>query len=568
MKRWAALALVAAALGLIAFVALRSARRTGALPLPRSAPDVAVAIEPPSSPPELPVTPAPAREAIEGALPPVAPPVPQPNGAVSGRVVDASGGAVEGATVYLVEADRSSYEERDRDRVTRSAAGGRWSLRVTRDSTVDLGAAKEGYAPVLVLDLALSASAHVEAPDLVLGAGAAVSGQVTDPEGRPLEGVRIAAAPVVEGEAPTRWMDPPKERPAILFMPGRALLGKGEVAAETDGRGAYALRGLAAGSEYLVRPSTKDFFAPKPDLAERRVVPPEAGVDFTLVPSGVVEVRVFDRADGKPLAGATVRLRGGARETFRQVPDWFVEPVRFDRELAPGPYEATAEVRGYEKGSERFEVSTAGTPLEVEIYLDRVEPGGLGAIRVAAKDDRGMPIPQMCLAVFRGRGLPAAEANPGRGTDDASGIREIRNLEAGRYRVRVTSQYRDYGAAETEAEIAPGETTALDVVLPRTGRLEVEVKDARGEALRGYSIEFLDESGRRVDVEILVRSGLFTELSVSQGAPVPYPGRLKVGRVAPGRITVAVSHEGASPKTETVEVRAGEVRRLVVTLAP
>jgi len=495
------------------------------------------------------------------------------SGRLSGRVVDRDGAPIEGATIYLVDSSRSEVDLRTSPPPTRSDEEGRWSLPVYEDRTTDVGVAKAGYAPVLRLDVSLSSTAEMELDDLVLGLEAEISGRVTDLGGRPLVGVRIGAMPA-EGPEPIRWSEVVKAEAPLVFLPGRTLLPKIEVVALTDAMGAYSLRGLVAGREYRVRPAGPRHLAPEAggERSERRVVPPEAGVDFTLSSSCVLVVRVLDAASGAALGGAEVRLRGrraGLRETWRRVPDGYAEPIRFDRELAAGPYDVEAQVRGYETASETV-VLDPGEPAEISLHLRQSEPGSFGAIRVVAKDNTGSPIPAMCLAIWEvsSRGpLPVAEANSSR-ENWTSGVREIGSLPPGRYRVRVTSQSRDYAEVRAPAEIRPGETACLEVVVPRTGRLRVEVTDSRGESLQGYAVEIRDEAGEPVEAELMVRSGLSTTQAVSQGAPIPYPGSLRIGRIPEGRHTLTISREGYAPKSEVVEVRAGKERTIAVQLVP
>lgn len=506
----------------------------------------------PSSSPSSPNSAAPS----EGGAPAAAPP-PAAGGRARGRVVDLAGDPVPAAIVYRIAAHEDSIDGERADEMPTTSPSGRFSFAVEADAVTDIGVMKAGFAPVLLLDVALSGSGETDLGDVVLGAGAEVSGCVTGPGGEPAARLAVRALPVSESGEAVEWSA--RTKGGMISLPGRSLLATRPADALTAADGSYAIRGLAAGASYRVEPAS-----PGGSSLSVTVVAPAAHVDFVLAPTGVIVVRSLDAATGEPLGGARVSLRG-PRNTMRQSPDWSKEPARFEEEIVLGEYEVESAVRGYANAAERVVLEDAASPLEVTLRLEKASEAAFGAIRVVARDDAGKPIPQVCLAV-RAEDGALSEANPGRGTDETSGTRVIERLRPGRVEVAVTSQSRDFGQVETEAEIVAGETTALEVTVPRAGRLAVDVRDAAGASVSGYSLDVLDAAGGRIPAEISVKSGVFSTMSYGPGDVIGYPGRLRVARLPAGEATLVFGGEKFASERVTATVKAGEEVAVTVTL--
>ncbi|MBI1854008.1 MAG: carboxypeptidase regulatory-like domain-containing protein [Planctomycetes bacterium] len=490
--------------------------------------------------------------AVEKRDAPTSPTASHSKGWIGGRVRDDQHRPVEGATVYAIAEDCYSVPK---EQGATSDRDGRWRLPVRESGVTDLGAMKVGYVPVLLRDVSLDATASRDDVDFVLGAGAVISGHVRDPKGRALNGVRVACAP-----DDARNASPPTDG---SVLPGRAFLPNFAVIAQTDPTGEYAVRGLEAGKAYAVSPTGGEFFAARQrgDDLSRRVPAPSSNVDFTMLASGVVLVTVVDDVTGSPVGGCSLEL-SGAGFGGRQVPEWWAEPIRFDKNLKAGRYKLSVDARCFEPAEQSFDLVDGAPPLELTVRLRRKSGVVAGSLRVTARDDLGAPVPSLCVHAA-GVGV-LADVAPAPNESIEPGVREVHNLEPGAYSVEVTSQSRDYESTMAGAEIRPGETTMVEVVLQGAGRLVVEVKNPEGEFLKGYRIDIRGEDGNRLSPEMLARAGS-TMQSVTKGR-VESPGPLAVGRLRPGRVTVAIACDGYEPRAETVDVRRGEEAPVPITL--
>lgn len=131
-----------------------------------------------------------------------------------------------------------------------------------------------------------------------------IEGRITDPQGKPIAGVKMSAEEAQEESGGTRMMF------AFALDDGggeTVTIGDGSAAppSTTDADGHYVLRGVAAGKPLVVRAETKDW---QPGRSERVEVAPgenKKGVDFTLERGGKLEIEALDAAD-KPVRMALV----------------------------------------------------------------------------------------------------------------------------------------------------------------------------------------------------------------------------------------------------------------------
>jgi RNA polymerase sigma-70 factor (ECF subfamily) len=117
---------------------------------------------------------------------------------VSGRVLTSSGAAVAGVEVALIEVDPSLFSGgRNAIELVRSTArtdaAGRFTLGRARPSAVHLLGVDPGGArgAMRVIEHAVVSREVTEIGDVVLGAGASLTGRVVDGTGAPLAGVRV-----------------------------------------------------------------------------------------------------------------------------------------------------------------------------------------------------------------------------------------------------------------------------------------------------------------------------------------------------------------------------------------
>jgi carboxypeptidase family protein len=197
---------------------------------------------------------------------------------VEGRVVDADGNAVAGASIGCWRSTRRA--DGDPDLVVRTGEDGSFSLEAVQiGETLSLVAVHDRFAPCVVENVRAGGDLIV----IVMSPGASVRGVVRDDRGAPLPGVRIETDSV-------RTTDP--MRPWIRV-----------VRATTGDDGAYALRGLPLGT-FHVWPVA---FGWSPEIRSLDLSEPDEVVaDFVLHPLERIPGVVVDAASGAPIAGVTV----------------------------------------------------------------------------------------------------------------------------------------------------------------------------------------------------------------------------------------------------------------------
>lgn len=221
------------------------------------------------------------------------------------------------------------------------------------------------------------AHAHVPDPavlEIVLEEATIVlRGRVVDPEGRPIQGVRVTVSA------------------ADLSF---------HVNATTSSDGTFELRGLEAGPVSLHADAQGKFW-PEKGAGERKLelepgMPP---IEIVLVPTGLVRGQVLDAA-GQPVAGARV-LGGGGIATFEeQSTD---ADGRFAVPVAPGRRILYATAKGHANSLNEVLELAGGEVLEGIVL--RLRP----ACRVVGRvlDANGQPAPGVTL--FAGHGRTVAD---------------------------------------------------------------------------------------------------------------------------------------------------------------
>ncbi len=160
----------------------------------------------------------------------------------AGRLVDAAGQGIVGATITLLTPDlRVGRKGLWAVHATPSFAGGRFSLPREASGEVYLHAAKEGVGTAWLGPDDLQAQGH-ELGDLVLRGGPALGGVVLRPDGSPLANLALEITPLArvgQGRTTDEWLD---ER--FTIERGDGLLA---AATRTDGTGRFTVKGLRPG---------------------------------------------------------------------------------------------------------------------------------------------------------------------------------------------------------------------------------------------------------------------------------------------------------------------------------
>ncbi len=301
-------------------------------------------------------------------------------GRVQGRVVDALTGRPVSSALILPESEPALS--------TRVDADGRFQLAVVELRDLWLEVTAPGY----LLQRARVTSAELRtgrSPAIALAPAAAVSGEVVGLDGRPVEGVSLAA--VAESALGPRSLSP---RDPVTSR------------AASDPRGRFLLPRLASGVRYEVR-AAKEGHLP----AARMVIAgpaarqgPANAVRLTLAPARELTGQVVDQLQ-RPLAEVMVTvlaaLRPEADASVEVMPEAAsaggAPPLRTDRSgrfvVAASP---AAEVdlsltrSGFAPGIRRRIRVAAGTgPLDLGVFVLR--PGG--ALHGQVVSEKGRPVP-------------------------------------------------------------------------------------------------------------------------------------------------------------------------------
>ncbi|MBK7874182.1 MAG: sigma-70 family RNA polymerase sigma factor [Planctomycetes bacterium] len=264
---------------------------------------------------------------------------------VRGRVVTPDGKPAPGASIVV-----AFQGVRDAREVLRADEEGRFTL-ADLDAARAIGARKPGFAPsyLLKFDRLIDPSDTRELELVLRGVGGAVEGRVTDAQGAPVAGARVAIGPQrpynVEAEPGTR---------ATMMCAAAATTG-------ADGR--YRIEGIAPGPQQVfVQCARFPCSSTQVDVSANGV----ATLDLELLRGGALAGRV-SLADGSPAPEVDVQIDPGSLHGARARTDalgWF----RVD-ELAPGEHPIVAGTVALGRKQAKVRI-VAGEEHSVEIALE------------------------------------------------------------------------------------------------------------------------------------------------------------------------------------------------------
>ncbi|MEW6071504.1 MAG: carboxypeptidase-like regulatory domain-containing protein [Planctomycetota bacterium] len=454
---------------------------------------------------------------------------------VRGRVVDPAGTPVP-AVALLVR------EEGPRVRAT-SDEEGRFSL-VARGSPATLLAAGEGWATVRSC---LAVAGRPEAENVVVVAPAiALGGVVVAADETPLEGASLEAA--------ARAEDLPG------FVPAWRGTGRVEWRAESGSDGRFRLAPVPAFEGGFLRTTRAGF------LPDERPLPLAPADDLSIVlaraePEEIPLSGTVVHADGRPAAGATVRL--GSAAARAKLDGAFRLLVR---RIDPGA-DLVGALAGFQPavqpGFGARLLEAAGAPAPVELVLG--PPALALAGRVASL--AGEPGKGWRVALAAGTEAAGAE---GTLLEELAGAVTCRTDREGRFRIEgllpgryVLRAFETPGGPVIES--APIEPPRDDVLLqipagPERGPLAGRVVDERGEPVAGVQVGIARADVRRPgrEADLLPRVRARTDEAGRfqlEGAAGGWTRIVALGEaILPAAITFSPAEEG--PEVELAVVRA------------
>ncbi len=471
-----------------------------------------------------------------------------PAAALSGRVVDEDGGALEGVAVELAILPNSRQLSPAAQRMLRDGWRGRTSSRgafrvVGLPSGIGyrLTFRAPGFAP-LALDVApLKSFESRSGIEAVLRPGRVAFGWVVDEGEVPIAGAEVRL------EAP-----PPTDDLMAAMMMRRSF---DDAASEptwlTDAEGRFEIADLAAGRYDLAVRATGYAPAKVPGV---RVDEAGGRVDFgtvVLVLGASIEGRVTD-PDGAAVAGAEVAVDSGRqgfmmmrRGSSRQgqvetdAKGWFVVA-----DLLPGqPVTLVVSKEGY--GSQ---VASAVQPPTEEPIAVVLRPAGRLVGRVV--DAQEEPIRGATVMAHPDRRDMTAvtlmrQRRPTWARTDADGRFLIENVEPGT--LRVTADAKAYqNQVRSGVEVAAGEDRELDFVLETGAVVMGTLTTADGEPVAQASISVTQQ-----------HEGAYSGTGGDAGGQTDVEGRYRVEGVPTGSASISVRHAERRRLEKSVEIHPG-----------
>ncbi|HUR28814.1 MAG TPA: carboxypeptidase-like regulatory domain-containing protein [Planctomycetota bacterium] len=476
---------------------------------------------------------------------------------VTGRVVDASGQPLAGATLVSesdVPASLLAFELREcpdhPSALAKSDGDGRFRLDHLASRSTVLRATLAGFGATWSAPLLPGAAASEVR--IELSAGSVLAGRVEREDGAPWPGAVVIAMPQ------RTFVDLPRR------SYGFAL---------TDASGAYRIADLPEGAYVAVRIEPPEgrtqgnAAAPLARTEVREVALARGAVqplDFLASPRGSRLAGRILRADREPLAATTVSIMpidAASQRVDEASTAWRSQLTNsagvFEfADVAPGSYEIYVGVR---------------TPMDI-VRVDRADVGP------AVNVDREIRVPAgeiagRVRASATGSGVHLATVVLERETDsesvfcakvftDDAGAWRVPYLEPGRYRVRVHPGHGLAGAGRDGVEARTADVSPLDFELETGARLALTVRDENGLPLAGVEARVIDERGVELELAWGERTGADGVLAI-EGVP---SGRSRLWLRGPGgatseQVLVATAGESLALEVRMRSTRAEPARK-------
>jgi uncharacterized GH25 family protein len=251
---------------------------------------------------------------------------------------------------------------------------------------------------------------------------------------------------------------------------------------KTNDKGEFSYDGLAP-SHYYIWAFQGNLASGSQNYNDTKVVVQPDGTSKPLTlkmrPGVPVRIKVFSQADGKPLAGARVRL------TYGWIDDHFTDTRGQVELLGLAPQAWHFEVSAKNSAAVRRILNlTLAQPASLEVKLP---PGGALEGRVTGDD--GRPIARAGINAYDG----VENGTPGDYVEtDADGHYRLDHLPFGRT-LKIYASKREHLALTTELPLDAknGPLAKLDLVLkkrPYGGRVQGVVMDTQGQPIAGAEI--------------------------------------------------------------------------------
>lgn len=439
--------------------------------------------------------------------------------AVTGRVTDAQGTALSGATITAAEVENTGTRmmirtmfggQSNDEEAVRTASDGSFTMRV-KEGTYDFTIRREGYAPKVVRGHAVTLASN-QPVEASLEPAVEITGRVSR-GGTGIENVRIFS-----------------------------LSATGESSAVTGPDGTFTLSGLSAGQTRLML-RKEDAFVQE----TRTITAPARDVAIELPVGGRVTGRVVEKGSSKPVttfqAGVTTSRSGGGMIMMGppQLRDFTSDDGSFTLENVPaGAMVLVANSPGYASGRMNVTIEEGKTLSDVELQLDMgVKLTG----RVTGSN--GSPLSDVSVRIMPSTtgGFSMSGMDRSASTD-SNGEYTLEALEAGEETIGFSHAKH---ASVRKSVTLKGRETRLDVQL------------SSGEVVKGTVVT---ESGAPVpdaSIDIMSSAGSFTNARTNAG------GSFEAEGLTPGRYRFTARKSGyAEGVAEDVDIASGAPVRITL----
>lgn len=458
----------------------------------------------------------------------------EPLGRIEGSVVDADDEPVAAAELFLEAEGKpppSGLSQRPSFWFSRSRSDGAFVMpEAPLGRSLALKVRRRGFAPTTVQVPALARNGtRTKVVELRLMAGTRAFGAVVDENELPVSGALVRLARARKSGSLVPGLGPPVEEIPDSF---------------TDTNGRFELTDLS--------PGRYDLGARAPGFAPAEVpgvALPADERDFeigtiVLSPGEEIAGRVLD-PDGRPIAGATIRVRGGfGLSSLRRLDE---EPSAESDDggrflidgLAPKSCEATVERDGFVSRSLRG-IRIPGEPIEVILDVATSLAG-------VVVDVDGVPVAgaQVVAKLRHQEGLAVGLVGVRRmrALTDGEGRFALRGLTADVW--NLSASHVDHAPVRREGlELEVGQVTEVRLVLPEPASLSGQIVNSRGEPVS--------------EARVTVRHDPTGSENFYSSHASDSDGRYSLEGVAPGNMALIVSHARYPEIIRHAVLEAGE----------